>query len=124
MYMQELPETVFTTTKVKIKYDCCGNEREMKWVDANKNFMKNNSKHICKKCGSSGDKNPASRPEVRAKMKETIGKKSAIAEKKAAKMSKYSKETCPRKLQLCFIQKHLNIVNFLKNICGSFFQFL
>ena len=70
--MQELPQSIFTTTKVKIKYDCCEFEREMKWVDANKNFTKNNGKHICKKCGSSGDKNPACRPEVRAKMKATI----------------------------------------------------
>ena len=75
MYMQELPKSIFTTTKVKIKYDCCEVEREMKWVDANKNFTKNNGKHICKKCGSSGDKNPACRPEVRAKIAATIDSK-------------------------------------------------
>lgn len=72
MYMQELPEPIFTTTKVKIKYDCCEVEREMKWVDANKNFTKNNGKHICKICGRTGQNNPACRPEVRAKMKATI----------------------------------------------------
>ncbi len=72
MYMQELPEPIFTTTKVKIKYDCCEVEREMKWVDANKNFTKNNGKHICKICGRTGQNNPACRPEVKAKMKATI----------------------------------------------------
>lgn len=72
MYIQELPKPIFTTTKVKIKYDCCEVEREMKWVDANKNFTKNNGKHICKICGRTGQNNPACRPEVKAKMKATI----------------------------------------------------
>ena len=72
MYMQELPETLFTTTKVKIKYDCCGIEREMKWVDANKNFTKNNSKHICKKCWLKSDDNPSKNPEVQIKIAATI----------------------------------------------------
>jgi len=75
MYMQELPQTLFTTTKVKIKYDCCKVERDMKWVDANKNFTKNNGKHICKICGRSGQNNPACRPEVREKIKKTIDEK-------------------------------------------------
>ncbi len=73
MYMQELPETLFTTTKVKIKYDCdCKIEREMKWVDANKNYIKNNGKHICKKCWLKSDDNPAKKPEVQMKIAATI----------------------------------------------------
>jgi len=76
MYMQELPETLFTTTKVKIKYDCdCKIEREMKWVDANKNFTKNNSKHICKKCWLKSDDNPSKKPEVQMKIAATIDEK-------------------------------------------------
>lgn len=75
MYMQELPETLFTTTKVKIKYDCCGIEREMKWVDASKNYIKNNSKHICKKCWLKSDDNPSKKPEVQMKIAATIDEK-------------------------------------------------
>ena len=56
MYLQEIPAGIFTTTIVKIKYDCeggferCGKEWSLKYVDAKKNFEKNNGKHICRKC--------------------------------------------------------------------------
>ncbi len=74
--MQVLPAILKTTTIVKIKYDCeCKVEREMKWVDANKNYIKNNGKHICKKCWLKSDDNPAKKAEVIEKMKSTIDKK-------------------------------------------------
>lgn len=75
MYTKSLPEILKTTTMVSIKYDCCQLEREMKWVDANKNFSKNDGKHICKSCGRSGDLNPARRLDVKAKIKATIDEK-------------------------------------------------
>lgn len=70
MYTQAIPENPLTTTIVHIKYDCCGKEHSLKWKDANKNFQKNNQKHICRTCGLKTN-NPASRPEVKEKMKNT-----------------------------------------------------
>lgn len=74
MYTQSLPEPCYTTTLVSVKYNCCGIERQMKWVDASKNFNKNNGKHICRPCLLKTN-NPASRSEVRDKMKQTCIKK-------------------------------------------------
>lgn len=36
--------------RVKIKYDCCGQESEMDWLSAEKNLKVNNGKHICRSC--------------------------------------------------------------------------
>lgn len=70
MYTQDIPQNPLTTTIVHIKYDCCGKEHSLKWKDADKNFLKNNQKHICRTCGLKLN-NPASRPDVREKMKKT-----------------------------------------------------
>lgn len=74
MYTEELPKPCYTTTLVSVQYDCCGVDRQMKWVDANKNFTKNNGKHICRTCFLKTN-NPANRPEVREKMKATCFEK-------------------------------------------------
>lgn len=71
MYLEEIPENVKTTTIVKIKYDCHEEERLMKWSDANKNFQKNNGKHICRKCWLKSDDNPAKNKEIIDKIKKT-----------------------------------------------------
>lgn len=70
MYLEEIPDQLFTTTLVRIRYDCHGEERMMKWCDANKNFKKNNGKHICHKCQLK-ENNPAKRKEVQEKIKKT-----------------------------------------------------
>ena len=70
MYLQEIPKDVMTTTLIKIKYDCCGKEHILKHKDANKNYQKNQQKHICRSCGLKSN-NPASRADVREKMKQT-----------------------------------------------------
>jgi hypothetical protein len=70
MYLEELPGLLLTTTLVKIKYDCCGKEHTLKWKDADKNFCKNNQKHICRPCWLKMD-NPAKRLEVKEKTKKT-----------------------------------------------------
>jgi len=55
MYLQEL-NGILPAQKIKIKYDCdggferCGKEWELKLKDAQKNFGKNNGKHMCRKC--------------------------------------------------------------------------
>lgn len=71
MYLEEIQENVKTTTIVKIKYDCHEEERLMKWSDANKNFQKNNGKHICRKCWLKSDDNPAKNKEIMDKIKKT-----------------------------------------------------
>jgi hypothetical protein len=49
-------ENLKNNTLVKIRYDCngdynrCGKEFFIKWKDANKNFIKNHNKHICRSC--------------------------------------------------------------------------
>lgn len=70
MYTQEVPKNPLTTTIVHIKYDCCGKEHVLKWKDADKNFQKNNQKHICRTCFLKTN-NPASRSEVKEKIKNT-----------------------------------------------------
>jgi len=76
MFTEEIPDNVKTTTHVVIRYDCnggferCSKLWTLKFKDADKNFKKNKGKHICKKCSMSAD-NPASKPEVRAKMEKT-----------------------------------------------------
>lgn len=74
MYIEQLPEILGTTAIVKIVYDCCDKPHELKWKDANKNYQKNGGKHICRQC-SLKTNNPASRPEVREKMKATCMEK-------------------------------------------------
>ncbi len=69
MYLEKVPESILTTTLVKIKYDCCGKDHVLKWKDADKNFKKN-GKHICRICGLKLN-NPARRAEVQAKIKKT-----------------------------------------------------
>lgn len=76
MYLQEIPEGIFTTTLVQIRYDCdggferCGKEWTLKYKDAKKNFEKHGKKHVCRQCDLKNN-NPASNPEVREKMKKT-----------------------------------------------------
>jgi hypothetical protein len=80
MFLQEISENIFSTTLVKIQYDCngdferCGKEWTLKYKDAKANFDKNGGKHICRQCGLKNN-NPASRPEVRAKVKQTCMEK-------------------------------------------------
>lgn len=76
MFLQEIPEDVKTTTLVQIRYDCdggferCGEEWTLKHKDAQKNFEKNDGKHICRQCWLKFH-NPAKKKEVRDKMKKT-----------------------------------------------------
>jgi hypothetical protein len=70
MYLQDVTNIPFTTTLVKIKYDCCGKEHVFKWKDAKTNFEKNNGKHICRPCGLKLN-NPAKRSDVQEKIKKT-----------------------------------------------------
>jgi hypothetical protein len=71
MYLDPIPENHFTTTLVRIKYDCpCGHEHTLKWKDADKNFQKNGGKHICRKC-TLRTNNPFARPDVKEKIKKT-----------------------------------------------------
>lgn len=71
MYLQEIQIGTFTSTLVKIKYDCHEEERLMKYSDAKKNFEKNNGKHICRKCWLKSDANPAKQNESKEKIKKT-----------------------------------------------------
>lgn len=76
MYPHEIAEINLPSTPVEIKYDCdggferCGKLWTLKYKDAQKNFEKNNKKHVCRQC-SLKNNNPASDPKVRAKMKKT-----------------------------------------------------
>lgn len=76
MYLQEIPDGIYTTTIVNIKYDCegdferCGKEWSLKYKDAQKNFEKNNGKHICRQCHLKFN-NPANKEGVRDKIKQT-----------------------------------------------------
>lgn len=71
MYLEELPNQVYTTTIVKIKYDCCQKEHSLKYKDANANFIKNNQRHICRPCWLKSDANPAKQKENQDKAKKT-----------------------------------------------------
>jgi hypothetical protein len=70
MYLQEIQKCPLTTTLVKIKYDCCGKEHILKWKDADKNFKKNNGKHICRPCWLKSN-NPAKDEKTKEKIKKT-----------------------------------------------------
>jgi hypothetical protein len=70
MYLEEISKPPTPLTFVKIKYDCCGRDHILKWKDADKNFQKNQGKHICRICGLKAN-NPAKRPEVKAKALQT-----------------------------------------------------
>src|SRR4051812_19717974 len=70
MYIDELPEILWTTTIVRIKYDCCNKEHDLKWKDADKNFAKNNGQHICRSCWLKYD-NPFTKEDVKEKTKKT-----------------------------------------------------
>lgn len=76
MFVEEIPDNVKTTTHVVIRYDCnggferCGRLWTLKYRDAQQNFEKNQGKHVCRQCGLKNN-NPASRKEVRDKMKKT-----------------------------------------------------
>lgn len=70
MYLSEIPESVKTTSLIKIKYDCCGKEHTLKHKDAKKNFEKNEGKHICRPCWLKNN-NPAKNKEVQDKIKKT-----------------------------------------------------
>ena len=95
MYLQEIPDNAKTTTLIKIKYDCCGKEHILKFKDADKNFKKNGQKHICRSCGLKTN-NPASRPEVQAKMKKTC------LEKYGTEMPLNSKENIATRVEQMF----------------------
>src|SRR5581483_10813462 len=71
MYTQPLPEILYTTTLVHIKYDCCGKEHSYFWKNANINFQKNGGKHICRSCWLKSDDGPGRRRECREKGKKT-----------------------------------------------------
>jgi len=71
MYLETIPTNPFSTTIVKIKYDCCGKEHELKWAVADKNFQKNNGKHICRTCWLKSDSNPAKDKSAKEKAKKT-----------------------------------------------------
>lgn len=76
MYLQNIPENAFTTTLIKIKYDCCGQfercgkEWTLKLKDAKKNFESNNGKHLCHKCTMKAN-NPMKKLEIKEKIKKT-----------------------------------------------------
>lgn len=70
MYVSKIPESPFTTTIVKIIYDCCSKEHSLKCADANKNFEKNNGKHICRTCWLKNN-NPAKTQAAKDKAKQT-----------------------------------------------------
>lgn len=76
MFIEDIPADVKTTTEIKIQYDCdggferCGKIWILKYKDAKKNYEKNNNRHVCRQC-SLVTNNPASRPEVKEKMKQT-----------------------------------------------------
>jgi len=70
MYTEELPKSLFSTTLVHIKYDCCGKEHILKWKDADKNFKKNGGKHVCRPCWLKSD-NPAKKQSSKDKAKQT-----------------------------------------------------
>jgi len=73
MYLEQVPEKPFTTTLMKIKYDCCGKEHILKWVDANKNFNHPNhsGRHMCRTCWLRSPDNPAKKKENIEKAKQT-----------------------------------------------------
>lgn len=74
MYLQDVSNVPFTTTLIKIKYDCCNKEHTLKWKDAKKNYEANVGKHICRTCKLKSD-NPAKREDVKAKAKKTMEEK-------------------------------------------------
>lgn len=74
MYLQDVSNVPFTTTLIKIKYDCCNKEHTLKWKDAKKNYEANVGKHICRTCKLKSN-NPAKREDVKAKAKKTIEEK-------------------------------------------------
>lgn len=71
MYTEKIPVNPFTTTIVHIRYDCCGKVHKLKWKDANKNFIKNKGKHICRSCWLKSDDNPAKEEENTERAKKT-----------------------------------------------------
>lgn len=79
MYLQDI-QGVLDGQFVTIKYDCsggferCGKEWNLKLKDAKKNAEKNNGSHICRQCQLKSN-NPGTRPEVKAKIKQTINEK-------------------------------------------------
>ena len=77
MYLEKSPDTLFTTTLVNIKYDCCQKEHTLKWKDANANYLKNNQKHVCRPCWLKTS-NPAKRKEVTDKAKQTSLRKYGV----------------------------------------------
>ncbi len=79
MYVETIPETITYIHQIRIKYDCHGEERWMKYSDAKKNFEKNGGKHICRKCWLKSDANPAKKKEVREKMAATNLKRHGTA---------------------------------------------
>jgi hypothetical protein len=70
MYTETLPTNRCSTTLIQIKYDCCGREHTLKWKDADKNFKKNNSRHICRLCWLKLS-NPAKTDAAKSKSKKT-----------------------------------------------------
>ena len=71
MYLEEIPQNAFTTTMLKIRYDCCEKEHTLKYKDAKENFVKNNGKHICRSCWLKSSANPAKQKISRDKIKQT-----------------------------------------------------
>jgi hypothetical protein len=76
MYVNKNLEFIISSHYVEIVYDCdggferCGKLWILKYKDAQKNFEKNDDKHICRPCWLKNN-NPAKRKEVQDKMKQT-----------------------------------------------------
>ncbi len=109
MFLEEIPENIFTTTIVKIRYDCnggferCGKEWKLKYKDAKLNFEKNKGKHICRKCHLTTN-NPSKRPEVIAKIMKTH-------EDRYGGLVVNSLENIKKRRQECFTPERIKIRN-------------
>lgn len=83
MYLQEIINVV-KSHEVKIKYDCnsgfdtCNQEKMLKLRYAEKNFLDNNGKHICRKC-QLRFKNPMKNKVIQEKVKKTCMERYGVA---------------------------------------------
>jgi hypothetical protein len=76
MYLEQIPDRILPSQRVKIKYDCeggfakCGTIATPIYKVAKKNADAHGGKHICASCQKRAN-NPAKRPEVQAKIQKT-----------------------------------------------------
>lgn len=108
MYLEDPSDFVTSTHRIRIKYDCHGEERWMKYSDAKKNFEKNNGKHICRKCWLKSDANPAKKKEVREKMAATNLKRhgTAIPMNKKENIEKRREQFKDEAFKEAWLEKH------------------